>query len=145
MMVKKNQKKNRDSATVKNKKETFFIRKKKKSVKKPKTVQERCEDIVRIITPIIHINIIPITFSKIIMVIHFQMNSYLEEDEDFEILNKSEYSLVKSVFLKYNTIVPTSAPVERSFSFASEIDRARRALSNKNFEMLVLLKRNCDI
>ncbi|XP_046801189.1 uncharacterized protein LOC124418562 [Lucilia cuprina] len=53
------------------------------------------------------------------------------------------HTAIKNVFLKYNTPLPSSAPVERLFSFAGIVNRSRRQkLSDANFEMLVLRKAN---
>ncbi|KRT84000.1 hypothetical protein AMK59_1425 [Oryctes borbonicus] len=55
----------------------------------------------------------------------------------------NDFPLIKKVFLKYNTCLSSSAPVERLFSFATIINAPRRhALSDANFERLVVLKAN---
>ena len=54
-----------------------------------------------------------------------------------------QHKVVRNVFLKYNTPIPSSAPVERLFSFAGMVDTPRRkCLTDTNFEKLVLLKAN---
>ena len=53
------------------------------------------------------------------------------------------YPIVKKLFLKYIALIPSSAPVERLFSFAGMIVRPhRRCMSDKSFEQLLLLKDN---
>src|SRR6201996_3974994 len=60
---------------------------------------------------------------------------------DPDVLNA--YPLVRNVFLQYNTVLPSSAPVERLFSMGGQILTPRRnRLSYTNFEMLVLLRAN---
>ena len=50
------------------------------------------------------------------------------------------------LFIKYNTSLPSSAAVERLFSSAGDVLRAKRcSLNEVNFEELVLLKGNMDL
>src|ERR1700761_5422277 len=63
---------------------------------------------------------------------------------DLDVLNA--YLLVRKVFLQYNTVLPSSAPVERLFSMGGYILTPHHTrLSDTNFEMLVLLRAIKDI
>jgi len=54
-----------------------------------------------------------------------------------------DHPIVKQVFFKYNTSIPSSAPVERLFSGAIQVLTPRRnRLSDKTFEMLLCCKSN---
>ena len=72
-----------------------------------------------------------------------QVTQYLlDKDTSMEMLHK--YPLVKTVFLCYNTTLPSSAPVERLFSWAAIILWAKRGLlSDEVFEKILILKA-CD-
>ena len=67
---------------------------------------------------------------------------YLQDPgKSFEILER--YPNIKKVFMRCNTSLPSSAPVERLFSFAGMIHAPKRTrLTDANFETLVLLKAN---
>lgn len=64
-------------------------------------------------------------------------------DPDTNICCLKKYKVIQQMFLKYNTPLPSSAPVERLFSFGGMVDAPRRnKLSDTHFEKLVLLKAN---
>ena len=67
---------------------------------------------------------------------------YLEDKrKDLKVLQS--YPIVQKVFIQYNVAMPSSAPVERLFSFAGVITRPhRRSMSDKIFEQLLLLTGN---
>lgn len=69
-----------------------------------------------------------------------EVDFYLRDPEtSIEMLDK--YPQIKQLFVKYNTTIPTSAPVERLFSTAALILTVRRnRLSDSLLEMLILLK-----
>lgn len=77
-------------------------------------------------------------------VIEFQLLQYLQDaSTNLEMLDKYEY--IKRLFFKFNTPLASSAPVERMFSLATFINRPRRnALTDENFENLVLAKANIE-
>ena len=74
--------------------------------------------------------------------IKIKMMNYLSDvDSTFAIF--SSYELIKKVFIRYNTTLPSSAPVERLFSSAGLIETHRRnSLTDSIFEKLLLLKMN---
>lgn len=58
------------------------------------------------------------------------------KNKDFNVLNS--FPIIKKIFFKYNTTLPSSAPVERLFSSGSQIMTPRRnRLNDKTFEMLL--------
>jgi hypothetical protein len=68
--------------------------------------------------------------------------SYLSDNStDIDMLQR--YNLIRAIFIKYNTTLPSSAAVERLFSTAGQIEVPRRnCLSDTTFEKLLLLKAN---
>jgi len=72
-------------------------------------------------------------------IIETEASSYLVDPHcSLGMLHK--YLLVKSVFIHFNTTLPSSAPVERLCSIGGQIETARlqNRLSDTNFEQLLL-------
>lgn len=69
-----------------------------------------------------------------------ELDNYLRDtDTSMSMLNR--YPQIKKLFIKFNTAIPSSAPVERLFSQAAIVLTARRnRLSDQLLEILVLLK-----
>jgi hypothetical protein len=68
--------------------------------------------------------------------------NYLE-DPSKDMNSLSKYPLVYALFLRFNTDLPSSAPVERLFSTGGLILTPRRnKLSDTTFEKLLMLKTN---
>jgi hypothetical protein len=71
-----------------------------------------------------------------------EVDLYLS-DNSREIDSLHKFPLVKKVFEKYNTPLPSSAPVERLFSLGGQILTPRRnRLSDSHFERQALLRAN---
>ncbi|XP_031340981.1 uncharacterized protein LOC116169093 [Photinus pyralis] len=74
--------------------------------------------------------------------VEFEIMRY-SNDPNSALTCVNDYAIINKLFIRYNTSLPSSAPVERMFSFASIINAPKRhALSDTNFENLVLLKAN---
>ena len=72
--------------------------------------------------------------------VSIEVLQYLD-DTNTSVESLGRYPAVKRVFLKYNTALPSSAPVERLFSFGSIILQGRRGrMTDSHFEKLLLLK-----
>uniref|UniRef100_A0A3B4ERU9 BED-type domain-containing protein n=1 Tax=Pundamilia nyererei TaxID=303518 RepID=A0A3B4ERU9_9CICH len=70
-----------------------------------------------------------------------EVMDYLMSGYDLQILHK--FSSIKTIFLKYNTPTPSSAPVERLFSLGGLVLTPKRnRLSDKRFEKLLLMRYN---
>lgn len=68
------------------------------------------------------------------------------KDKDQETVAVKKFPAVYQMFIKYNTVIPSSAPVERLFSAGGIILRPhRRKMSDRLFEALVLMKANGHI
>ena len=71
------------------------------------------------------------------------LNYINSKHTNLDMLNN--YHIIKMLFIKYNSILPSSAPVERIFCIATNINKPKCNKLNKNytnFELLVLLKAN---
>jgi len=106
--------------------------------------------------------------------VRMKMRSYLEEKPDSELVTKgnpskemstadveskfmeflrtakslecfSKFSKVKRLFMKFNTTIPSSAPVKRLFSLGNLVFNPRRnRLNDEKFQQLLLLRYNKD-
>ncbi|KAL4103817.1 hypothetical protein QTP88_019152 [Uroleucon formosanum] len=76
---------------------------------------------------------------------NLQALSFLNlKKKDLDILN--DFPVIKEVFLKYNTTIPSSAAVERLFSKAVQVLTTRRnRLSDDTFQMLLCCRSKYDI
>ena len=71
-----------------------------------------------------------------------EMEMFLTDgSRDLPSLHK--YPIAKKVFISSNTVLPSSAAVERLFSLAGQILTPKRnRLGDEHFEMLVLMRAN---
>lgn len=79
--------------------------------------------------------------------VELQCLTYLEDSkENIEMLNDKKYSLLRNMFIRYNTAIPSSAPAERLFSYGGMVLRPQRSrLTDELFEKLVILKVNSTL
>ena len=69
------------------------------------------------------------------------LNYINSKNTNLDMLNN--YPIIEMLFIKYNSILPSSAPVGRMFSIATNINKPKRnKLNDTNFELFVLLKAN---
>ena len=69
------------------------------------------------------------------------LNYINSQNTNLDMLNN--YPIIKMLFIKYNSILPSSAPVKRMFSIATNINKPKRnKLNDTKFTLLVLLKSN---
>ena len=71
-----------------------------------------------------------------------ELERYLT-NKSTELSSLKEFPRLKRIFLKYNTVLPSSAPVERLFSSGKFIFKKNRySLTDDNFERHLLLNVN---
>jgi hypothetical protein len=71
-----------------------------------------------------------------------QMDMYLA-DPSRELSSLNRYPMMKQLFLKTNTALPSSAPVKRLFSIGGQVMTPRRnRLTDEHFEMMLFLRAN---
>ena len=76
------------------------------------------------------------------MSIEGQVLAYLN-DMSHSLQSLEKHPIIKTLFMRYNTTIPSSVPVERLFSLAGiTLTPKRSKLSDKTLEMLVLLRAN---
>jgi len=80
--------------------------------------------------------------SRQLNLINLQVLTYFNsKKKELDLLD--DFPNIKQFFLKYNTTLPSSAPVERLFSGAVQVFTARRNLLNDHtFEMLLCCRSN---
>lgn len=70
-----------------------------------------------------------------------ELSAYLIDSRKSVNVLLTNYPTIRAVFIHYNTVLPSSAPVERIFNFANMILRPqRRLIGDSLFEQLLILK-----
>ena len=87
--------------------------------------------------------------------VQFEKNENIYKENPLDLFLKSDNNgieqihsndLIKQIFIKFNTPLPSSAHVERIFFICWEINNPKRGrLSNLNFTNLVILKSNSHL
>ena len=73
----------------------------------------------------------------------YYVNAFFEEAPIKNLEKNFPNVVLKDLFLRYNTPIPSSAAVERLFSMGKDILRPKRCrMTDKHFEMLVFLRAN---
>ena len=73
------------------------------------------------------------------------LDLFLKSDK-YSIEQIHSNDLIKQIFIKFNTALPYSAPVERLCSYAGQINNPKRGrLTDLNFRNLVILKSNSHL
>jgi hypothetical protein len=71
-----------------------------------------------------------------------QIDQYLSDPRS-QLTVLDTFPVIRQLFIKYDTFVPSSAPVERLFSLGGQILTPRRnRLSDENFEKQLMLRAN---
>ena len=75
----------------------------------------------------------------------YELTQFLNDKHSTSLKSLDNYLTMRKAFIRYNTSLCASAPVERLFSFAGFIHSpARGCLSDRLFEKLVVLKGNLN-
>lgn len=74
--------------------------------------------------------------------VQLQCLQYLQNNDE-SLKSLKQFPVIEKLFVKYNTPLPSSAPLERLFSYGSMIMRPRRrSMNDDTFEKQLLLKAN---
>lgn len=72
-----------------------------------------------------------------------ELNLFLNENPEKDLLVLNNLPTIKKIFLKYNTPLPCSSPIEKQFNIGGSLFTKRMAhISDDNFEKVMLLKLN---
>lgn len=74
---------------------------------------------------------------------HDEVRKYLEDSDNNNLTSLKAFPIVKRLFIKYNTTLPSSAPVERLFSHGGNLlTSSRNRMSDDHMEQVLLLRYN---